>query len=231
MFQFKQFTIHQERTAMKVGTDGVLLGAWAETETAISILDIGTGTGLLALMTAQRNQQARVDAIEIEPEAATQAQENVTASPWHNRIRIYNTSIFNFTPDIQYDCILCNPPFFIHSTKNPEQNRTLARHSDTLPHDTLAETAEKLLTPGGCFYIILPPPEAHAFIEYAQTHQLFPARITHVLPNPDKTAKRYLMKFTRLNLPVIVDKLVIEWSRHQYSPEYIKLTRDFYLNM
>lgn len=231
MFQFKQFTIHQERTAMKVGTDGVLLGAWAETETAVSILDIGTGTGLLALMTAQRNPQARVDAIEIEPEAATQAQENITASPWHDRIRIYNTSVFNFTPDIRYDCILCNPPFFIHSTKNPEQNRTLARHSDTLPHNMLAQAAEKLLTPNGYFYIILPPLEAHSFIEYAKTYQLFPVRITHILPNPDKTAKRYLMKFSRIDLPVQVDELVIEWSRHQYSPEYIELTKDFYLNM
>lgn len=231
MFQFKQFTIHQERTAMKVGTDGVLLGAWAEPEKASSILDIGAGTGLLALMAAQRNPQARVDAVEIEPEAAEQARENIAASPWNERIRVYNTSIFNFTPDEPYDCILCNPPFFIHSTKNPDNTRTLARHTDTLSHDMLAKATGKLLAPDGCFYIILPPEEARFFIKHAESCQLYPARITHVLPNPGKAVKRYLMKFTRTILPAQTDELVVERSRHEYSAEYIRLTRDFYLNL
>lgn len=231
MFQFKQFTIHQEQAAMKVGTDGVLLGAWAEPENASMILDIGTGTGLLALMAAQRNPQAKVDAVEIEPEAAQQAQKNVADSPWSDRVRVYNTSIFHFFPSYPYDCILCNPPFFINSTKNPQAGRTLARHTDALPHDALIEMVVRLLANDGCFYIILPPEEATVFIKCAEERQLYLSKLTYVLPNPEKKAKRYLMKFTCVNAPVVTDELIIELARHQYTPEYIRLTKAFYLNI
>ena len=229
MFQFKQFTIHQEQTAMKVGTDGVLLGAWAEPERASFILDIGTGTGLLALMAAQRNPQARIDAVEIEPEAAKQARENVTASPWNERIEVHPLSVFDFTPKHLYDCILCNPPFFINSTKNPDKGRSLARHTDTLSPIALAKTVSDLLAPQGYFYLVLPPTEANVFIEHAHCQQLHIARITHVLPNPDKVPKRFLMKFGRTEMVPETDELVVELSRHEYSPEYIRLTKDFYL--
>ena len=231
MFQFKQFTIHQERTAMKVGTDGVLLGAWAEPENAHSILDIGTGTGLLALMAAQRNPEANIDAIEIEPEAAGQAQENANASPWGNRIRIYPVSLFDFFPSQTYDCILCNPPFFNHSTKTPDTGRTLARHPDSLPHGKLIEAVTRLLSENGFFYIILPTEEATAFIRLAEASRLYPARLTRVLPNPGKLPKRYLMKFSSNRFPMQTDEMSIEISRHEYTPEYIRLTRDFYLNL
>lgn len=231
MFQFKQFTIHQERTAMKVGTDGVLLGAWAEPEKASNILDIGTGTGLLALMAAQRNPGARIDAIEIEPEAAGQAKENAAASPWHDRISIHPVSLFNFTAACLYDCILCNPPFFSNSTKTPDNGRTTARHTDTLPHEALIRSVVHLLAGNGSFYIILPTEEAEIFMRLAEAARLYVARITKVLPNPGKKPKRYLMKFTFDWIPVVTDKLVIELSRHEYTPEYISLTKDFYLNL
>lgn len=232
MFQFKQFIIHQERTAMKVGTDGVLLGAWAELESASTILDVGTGTGLLALMVAQRNSQAMVDAVEIEPDAAAQAMENVANSPWSDRVKVYNTSIFHFSPFYKYDCILCNPPFFTNSTKASYVERTLARHSDTLPHKALIETVLKLLTEEGRFYIILPPEEADIFIKCAEERQLYLAKLTYVLPNPGKKAKRYLMKFTCMeDMPVETNELIIELARHQYSADYIRLTKAFYLNM
>ena len=119
---------------MKVGTDGVLLGAWAELEEAASILDIGTGTGLIALMAAQRNAQARIDALEIEPAACREAAHNIRISPWAERIRLYPQALQAFFPAIGYDCILCNPPFFVHSTPAPDNGRSLARHTGTLPH-------------------------------------------------------------------------------------------------
>ena len=119
---------------MKVGTDGVLLGAWAELEEAASILDIGTGTGLIALMAAQRNAQARIDALEIEPAACQEAAHNIRISPWAERIRLYPQALQAFFPAIGYDCILCNPPFFVHSTPAPDNGRSLARHTGTLPH-------------------------------------------------------------------------------------------------
>lgn len=229
MFQFKQFTIHQERTPMKVGTDGVLLGAWAEVQNATRILDIGTGTGLLALMAAQRNHSAQIDALEIEPNACEQALENIQSSPWASRIHIIPTAVQDYTPDLLYDCILCNPPFFRQSTKAPDQGRSLARHNDTLPHPVLLEHISRLLTPQGNFHLILPTPEAIDAIGYAKIFQLFPCKITQVIPNPGKPPKRYLITFAFHESAVIEDELILEISRHQYTPAYKELTKEFYL--
>lgn len=231
MFRFKQFTIHQDRCAMKVGTDGVLLGAWAMLEQAERILDIGTGLGLIALMAAQRNPSAQIDAIEIEPQAYMQAQENVSASPWPGRIRLHRVALQEFEAPYPFDCIVCNPPFFVNSTKTPDENRTLARHSDTLPHTELAGHAARLLAPGGNFCVILPVNEANEFIRYAQGSQLYPTRVTRILPTPEKTPKRKLIQFTKWQKPCNENDLIIELSRHQYSEEYIRLTRSFYLSM
>lgn len=231
MFQFKQFTIHQDRTPMKVGTDGVLLGAWAELEYAEHILDIGTGTGLIALMSAQRNSSARIDAIEIEPDACLQARENVSASRWADRIEVVQSALQDFKPAKTYDSIVCNPPFFINSTPTPDSGRTLARHCSSLPHTELIVHVARLLSPGGTFSVILPVNEAKELIAYAQLHQLYPRRITRVHPTPTKAPKRYLIQFSTDPAAIIEDELVIELSRHQYSKEYIGLTRDFYLSM
>lgn len=231
MFQFKQFVIHQEHTPMKVGTDGVLLGAWAELEEATSILDIGTGTGLLSLMAAQRNAQARIDALEIEPAACREAAHNIQISPWAERIRLYPQALQAFFPAIGYDCILCNPPFFVDSTPAPDCGRSLARHADTLPHSELIVHADRLLTPHGKLQVILPVEEARQFITYAGRYHLFPRKITRVHPNPGKAPKRLLLQLTRQSLPPVETDLVIELSRHQYSKEYIALTRKFYLKM
>lgn len=229
MFQFKQFAIRQDRTPMKVGTDGVLLGAWADLENAGTILDIGTGTGLIALMAAQRNPMARIDAIEIESNAFEQAQENVTASPWNGRIRVIQTSLQNYYPGITYDSIVCNPPFFVNSTKNPNQGRTLARHSDTLSHTELISHAMRLLTPDGSLCVILPTTEAIELIHIASQAKLYPFRMTRVLPNPDKAPKRYLIQFKTTQENSIEDELVVELSRHQYSEAYVEMTKAFYL--
>ena len=231
MLQFKRFAIHQEHTPMKVGTDGVLLGAWAELEEAASILDIGTGTGLIALMAAQRNAQARIDALEIEPAACQEAAHNIRISPWAERIRLYPQALQAFFPAIGYDCILCNPPFFVHSTPAPDNGRSLARHTGTLPHTELIVHAERLLTPHGKFQVILPVEEACQLIAYARRYHLFPRKITRVHPNPGKAPKRLLIQLTRQALPPVETDLIVELSRHHYSEEYIALTREFYLKM
>ena len=216
---------------MKVGTDGVLLGAWAELEEAASILDIGTGTGLIALMAAQRNAQARIDALEIEPAACREAAYNIRISPWAERIRLYPQALQAFFSAIGYDCILCNPPFFVHSTPAPDNGRSLARHTGTLPHTELIVHAERLLTPHGKFQVILPVEEACQLIAYARRYHLFPRKITRVHPNPGKAPKRLLIQLTRQALPPVETDLIVELSRHHYSEEYIALTREFYLKM
>lgn len=134
---------------MKVGTDGVLLGAWANLQNASHLLDIGTGTGLIALMAAQKNPETTIDAIEIDTDAYGQAQENITSSPWAKRIRIYNISIFDFFPSRKYDTIICNPPFFVHSTTPPGKSRTIARHCENFSHNALLDSVRQLLNENG----------------------------------------------------------------------------------
>lgn len=216
---------------MKVGTDGVLLGGWANLEQARHILDIGTGTGVIALMAAQRNCNAQIDAIEIEEQAFTQAQENIAASPWKNRIRIEYTSLQHYSPEILYDCIVCNPPFFINSTKNPNASRTLARHNDTLPHKELVNHAKRLLDPNGKFHLILPITEALELMAYAQSIDFYPTHITFVHPTPCKPPKRILMELSLTQDSYYEDNITIELGRHHYSEAYTKLTKQFYLHV
>lgn len=230
-FRFKQFTIRQDRTAMKVGTDGVVLGAWADLENAAEILDIGTGTGLIALMAAQRNPAACIDAVEIDPAAAGQAQENISASPWPERIRIHPVSISDFTPDKRYGCIICNPPFFVNSTPTPDTSRTMARHCKNLSHEELADQVVRLLKEDGHFYTILPPIEAGHLADYAHRHRLFVQQITQVIPNPGKSAIRYLMKFGFIEKKIQKTELILEVSRHHLTEEYAQLTKAFYLKL
>lgn len=230
MFQFKQFTIRQDRTPMKVGTDGVLLGAWAATEKALTILDAGTGTGVIALMSAQRNPLARIDAIEIEPDACRQAIENIRASRWKERIQVWESALQTFSPPHLYDCIVCNPPFFINSTKTPDRGRTLARHTDSLPHEELLEHASRLLAPAGNLCVILPAENEELFLRQAGNAGLYAQHITRVHPIPGKPPKRCLLRLGRKSVDTPTeDHLTIELSRHQYSEEYIRLTHEFYL--
>ena len=230
-FTFKQFTIRHDRCAMKVGTDGVLLGAWADISCSRNILDIGTGTGLIALMLAQRCPQARIQAIDIDTGAVNQAQENILASPWNDRVEACLQDIRTYRPKQLFDTIVSNPPYFVNSLKGPDGQRNTARHTDSLDMASLLESAASLLTPEGRFSIILPAEQTDALTTSAERVGLHPSRHTAVITRPGLVPKRTLMEFCRTKETFQTDELVIELERHVYSEEYIRLTRDFYLKM
>ena len=217
---------------MKVGTDGVLLGAWANCNHCRSILDVGAGTGLIALMIAQRNQQCSVTAIEIDPPAALQALENVNASPWHGRIEVMEADLKLWVPSDRrkFDLIVCNPPFFAKSLKNPDVQRSKARHDDDLPLIILIPKASELLTPDGRVAMILPVERLNEALEIAAACGLVNIRRTNVRGNPGTAIRRVLLEWGRHGTPSETGELVIETeSRGIYTTEYQQLTKDFYL--
>jgi tRNA1Val (adenine37-N6)-methyltransferase len=231
-FQFKQFIVHQDRCAMKVGTDGVLLGAWTTIGEAQHILDIGTGTGLIALMLAQRSG-AKIDAIEIDEAAARQASENVQLSPWNDRIRIIHTSLQEYTVfEKHYDLIVTNPPYFYNSLPATDFRRTIARHTHYLDFEMLIQAVKNLLTPDGRLAIILPTENFSSFASGAYKSGLFTIRETHVKPSPGKPVKRILAEFSFYDAAKEFSEFIIEeFGRHGYSEEYHLLTKDFYLSL
>lgn len=233
-FLFKQFTVHQDRCAMKIGTDGVLLGAWADVSGAQQLLDIGTGSGVIALMLAQRTATAVVHAVEVDAEAYGQACENVQATPWSGRVNVFHAAIQDFaaTSGEQYDLIVSNPPFFSGGTFSASQDRNSVRHTIKLPHGDLLQAVRKLLSPDGSFCVILPLIEGLRFAELAQDYHLICTKITEVRSKTDKPVERLLMQFQRNARPLIQDSLVVQREeRNDWTEEYIKLTGAFYLNM
>lgn len=233
VFHFRHFTIHQDRCAMKVGTDGVLLGAWIRPDDAQRALDIGTGTGLIALMIAQESN-ALIDAIEIDEDAAIQAQENFEASNWKNRLHSIHDAIQNFASvsNEKYDLIVSNPPYFMGAHPAPIEARNVARHMDqNLKIEELAECAKLLLKPSGRFCVILPHLEGMRFIDYASTHDLFLSRLTRVRTKSGKTEKRLLMEFKAQPCKVEEDDILLQDEEGNYTDAYRKLTADFYPNM
>ena len=230
-FAFKQFTVRHDRCAMKVGTDGVLLGAWTDLSHSRRILDIGTGTGLIALMLAQRCMDARITAIDLDSAAVEQAQENIQASPWKDRIEALQQDICTYHPNGTFDTIVSNPPYFIDSLKCPDGQRSTARHTDTLDADRLIGKASELLTSDGRFSIILPAEQTEDLIRVAGEKGLHPSRQTWVITRPGLSPKRILMEFRKTPVTLQPDELVVELERHVYSEEYIALTQEFYLKM
>ncbi len=230
-FQFKQFTVHQNWCAMKVGTDGVLLGAWADCRKSTrSILDIGTGSGLIALMLAQRSE-ALIDAIDIEEDACRQAIFNVDNSPFQNRINVIPASLQDFHTETRYDLIICNPPFFSNALKCPDEQRNNARHNDHLPFDLLLKKSAALLNNDGKLALIIPFDSEPILVREAGSAGLYPVRKTLVRPKPHSPYKRILIEFSREKHQEPANELIIELERHIYSSEYIALTQDFYLKM
>ncbi len=231
-FRFKRFTVHQDRCAMKVGTDGVLLGAWTPLRpTDLRLLDIGTGTGLIALMLAQRAPEAEVTGIDIDD--VSQARENAAASPWGERLHFVQTPVQAFAPAGRFDRIVSNPPFFDATLPSPDAGRTTARHTVTLSFTELCDAVLRLLAPGGRFSVVLPHSEVWRFL-LAAGGRLTTLRRTDVRTTPRRPVKRTLLELARTeeaegDAPV-TGELVIGTGEHEgYTSEYRALTGDFYL--
>lgn len=219
---------------MKIGTDAVLLGTWTPlTNKPYNILDIGTGTGVLALILAQRSTAEQIDAIEIDDKAFEQATDNFESSPWNNRLFCFHAGLDEFMdePEDEYDLIISNPPFYTENYKTENTQRDLARFEDALPFEDLVEAADLLLSENGIFSVIIPFKEEERFLALAKDFELYPLKITRVKGTPNTEIKRSLLAFTRIQQTPLIDELIIETARHQYTPEYIELTKDFYLKM
>jgi tRNA1Val (adenine37-N6)-methyltransferase len=233
VFAFKQFKIKQDKCAMKVGTDAVLLGAWTECGNAKKILDVGTGTGVLALMLAQKSE-ATIWAIDIDKDSFIDAKENAYQSKWNDRLKVLNISMQEFTKENSndFDVIISNPPYFTDAYKAKELSRNTARHTDELPFDQLIECVVKLLSEDGHFFSILPYNEAIQFKNMAAKNNLYLIKSTRVKTKPEKEPKRLLMMYSRKQQIQIEDELVIELDeRHHYTQQYIDLTKDYYLDI
>ena len=230
-FQFKQFTVHQQHCAMKVGTDGTLLGAWAKaSDGACRILDIGTGTGLIALMMAQRYPQALVTAIDIDEGAVRQAKENVSASPFADRITVLEADVLTFEETEKYDSIVCNPPFFEDSLTCPDPQRTEARHTVTLGYRQLMETAFRLLKEDGRFSMIIPSDCRVRLESEAHLRGFFISRVCSIQTTPKKEPKRYMIEMVKQPVNEInTTNGILESSPQVRSDWYRELTKEFYI--
>lgn len=233
-FSFKQFTVYHNRCAMKVGIDGVLLGCWAPVDNITeNILDIGTGTGLIALMLAQRSN-ATIDAIDLDKDACLQAAENICNSPWAGRIGLQHVRLQDFAMSTKkrYDLIVSNPPYFINSLRAPDLQRHIARHAETLTHEELILAGRELLTETGRMCIILPVNEGLQCIAFAKQNAFYCSMAVKVYPKPGSVAKRLLLEFNKTSSVCTESELVIESdARHHYSPEFSALAKDFYLKL
>ena len=231
MFTFKQFTIRQDQTAMKTGTDGVLLGAWCDIEGATRILDIGTGTGLIALMCAQRASKVDVIAIEIDPVACRQAQQNVSESVFNDQISVLNADFRDYCLDnsLKFSHIVSNPPFFTENTGSPDLKRQLARQSKSLPFDILIKGVADLLDDGGRFSVIIPWGETLDFVRLCALQHLHLCRKTAVISREGLAPIRALLSFSNQILPLLQDSLTIRDVDGQFTAQYKQLTADFYL--
>ena len=234
-FNFKQFSVQQDKCAMKIGTDSVLLGAWCPIDNnPFSVLDIGAGTGVLSLMLAQRSHAEQIDALEIDEDAYEQCVENFEASPWSDRLFCFHAGLDEFIeePEDEYDIIISNPPFYSEDYKTDNSQRDLARFQDAMPFEELIEAADLLLSENGIFAVIIPFKEEERFIDLCAEVELFPVKVTRVKGSHTTPIVRSLLAFKRYELSALTaDELVIEINRHEYTDDYINLTKDFYLKM
>jgi tRNA1Val (adenine37-N6)-methyltransferase len=234
-FKFKQFTVVQDLCAMKVGTDGVLLGAWAPVkDTDEEMLDIGCGSGLIALMLAQRTSKVRITGIDIDAGAVLQSSLNFLNSPWPEKLRAVHQALHQFAMECEqrYDLIISNPPYFSNSLKAPDKARSTARHTDTLNSNDLLRISSLLLKETGRICLILPVDEGLQYLNTASNYGLFISRQTKVFPKPGSKAKRLLFELVKIPCECVYSEITIESEhRHVYSEEFTKLVKDFYLKL
>jgi tRNA1Val (adenine37-N6)-methyltransferase len=231
-FEFKQFRIEQEKTAMKVGTDGVILGAWTSVSNALRILDVGTGTGLIALMLAQRCN-ASIDAVEIDVEAFEEAKYNFDHSPWRERLGIIHSDFNSFSKDgVQlYDLIVCNPPFFIDSLKTSDPQLAIARHNGSMTFNQLIDGSLNLLKDNGRFAVIIPSESFDEFRESARLRGFYLHLHCNVISKPRRTVSRVLLEFSLLPGHTSESEILIQNEDGQFTDQFKELTRAYYLNI
>jgi tRNA1Val (adenine37-N6)-methyltransferase len=231
-FHFKKFSVAHDRSTHKVGTDGVLLGAWVNTENVHCILDIGTGTGIIALMMAQRTPaDVEIEAVELEKDDADQALRNIQQSPWPEKIKVYHTAIQDFSSHKKYDLIISNPPYFINSYLPPEKKRSQARHTQELSFEELLYCASRLLAPSGKLAVILPYDEGLRFKELAREHSLLCQRQCAFRSRAHKPVERLLFEFSNQENSMSNEEIILYGEGEHWSSDYRKLTGDFYLKI
>ena len=231
-FYFKQFKVEDGNSTMKVGTDAVLLGAVAEVEAADSILEIGTGCGVIALMLAQRSQ-ARIDAIEIDEESVKQARENAANSPWNDRINIVHSSLQDFVKKSakKYSLVISNPPFFSRSLKSPDEKRNITRHNDSLSFNELMDCSSQIMMPGASLWVILPIKEHEEFVEIAANIGFFNHYKMMITSREGKEYQRVILQYKNAPAEKVLDQnLVLKNADQSFTKDYIKLTREFYID-
>ncbi len=232
-FQFKQFTIHQQHCAMKVCTDACLLGAYAASvlrNDELNILDIGTGTGLLALMLAQKTP-AQIDAVEINEAAASQAAENVAASPWAANVRVIHTDIKTFPPGKKYDLIISNPPFFEDDLRSADQSKNDAKHNSGLTMTKLLKIIQQLLSTAGAATLLLPYART-AFVQATAAKMgFFVSAKIKVRPSPRHDFFRTILVLTQQEADLIEEEIFIHDEQRNYSPRFASLLKDYYLKL
>jgi tRNA1Val (adenine37-N6)-methyltransferase len=229
-FQFKQFTVHQDKCGMKVCTDSCILGAYTTFENPSKILDIGTGTGLLSLMLAQK-YNCKVDAVEIDKTAHEQAKENFLSSPWSGRLNVYNERIQDFEQKsfVKYDLIVCNPPFFEDHLKSPLKSKTIALHNDELSFKDLVKSVKELLSDKGLFYILLPEYQSSLFELLALKNFLFPVKKLTIRNSEKGPVFRVITAFAPNKYEFDFEEIIIKESNGDYSSDFKNLLRDYYL--
>jgi len=229
-FQFKQFSVEDDQSAMKVGTDAVLLGSWVQPENEKTILDIGTGSGVIALMMAQKST-AKIDAIDFDKDSILQAERNFQKSQWFSQLKVIHISLQNYTKSVthKYDLIVSNPPFFDQSLKSHNKEKSISKHTDSLKFNELAHGIKQLLNPTGKAYLILPPVEAAQFLDEARIEGLFCCKKLNIVPIEGKAINRWIFEISSFRTKLIEEELTIRDKNQHYTTKYKELTKDFYI--
>ena len=231
IFRFKQFDLLNDKTAMKVGTDGVLLGAWCDVSGAKRVLDVGTGCGLIALMVAQRNADAAVTAIDIDQDAADEARINIANSPWSDRVEAQCVDFNDFAAQEPYDLIVSNPPFFTENVMAPDRSRNLARHSVSLTMEQLIGRSKSMLADGGTLAFVSPVEQEMSVRRCIVKASMSIKRLARVLPVEDTAPKRLMWELVKSPAETVDEQITIRLADASYTQQYINLTREFYLKM